>query len=55
MKYLTKKLFGTLFVDKGYLSQKLFDALWEKGIKLVTKQKRMQKRKELWNCQKESY
>ena len=45
MKHLTKKLFGALFADKGYLSQKLFDTLWEKGIKLVTKQKKNAKKK----------
>lgn len=27
MEHLTKKMFGTLFADKGYVSQKLFDAL----------------------------
>ena len=43
MKHLTKKMFGTLFADKGYVSQKLFDTLWEKGIKLITKQKKCKK------------
>jgi len=33
---LTKKLFGKLFGDRGYLSAKLFQNLWNKGIKLVT-------------------
>lgn len=45
MEHLTKKTFGTLFADKGYISQKLFDALWEQGIKLVTKQKKNAKKK----------
>ncbi len=25
---LSRKLFGDLFADKGYISKKLFDALW---------------------------
>lgn len=33
---LSKKLFGHLFGDKGYLSNKLFKNLYEKGIKLIT-------------------
>jgi len=34
---LSKDLFGKLFGDKGYLSQKTFQQLFEKGITLVTK------------------
>lgn len=33
---LAKRLYGKLFADKGYTSQKLFDALFEDGIQLVT-------------------
>ena len=33
---LSKKLFGKLFGDKGYLSQKLFKKLFSKGLNLVT-------------------
>lgn len=33
---LAKRLYGKLFTDKGYISQKLFDALFEDGIQLVT-------------------
>jgi Transposase DDE domain. len=33
---LTKKLFGKLFGDKGYVSQSLFDSLFNQGIHLVT-------------------
>lgn len=40
MEVLTKNLFGKLFADKGYISQKLFEKLWEKGVELVTKQKK---------------
>ena len=33
---LAKRLQGKLFADKGYISQKLFDSLFEEGIQLVT-------------------
>lgn len=33
---LSRKLFGDLFADKGYISKKLFDVLWNEGIHLVT-------------------
>ena len=31
-----KRLYGKLFADKGYISQKLFEMLFEDGIQLVT-------------------
>jgi hypothetical protein len=34
---LIKKLFGKLFGDKGYISQPLFETLYEDGVRLVTK------------------
>jgi hypothetical protein len=34
---MTKGLFGKLFGDKGYISQKLFELLYENGIQLVTR------------------
>lgn len=37
---LSKGLFGKLVGDKGYISQKLFDELFEKGLQLVTKIKK---------------
>uniref|UniRef100_UPI0026DA56F8 IS982 family transposase n=1 Tax=Bacteroides zoogleoformans TaxID=28119 RepID=UPI0026DA56F8 len=33
---LAKRLYGKLFADKGYISKKLFDFLFEDGIQLVT-------------------
>jgi hypothetical protein len=36
---LVKELFGKLFGDKGYISQPLFEALYEDGVRLVTKLK----------------
>lgn len=33
---MTKDLFGKLFGDKGYLSQALFEELFERGLELIT-------------------
>lgn len=33
---LAKRLFGKLFGDRGYLSQALFEQLWQQGVQLVT-------------------
>ncbi len=33
---MTKDLFGKLFGDKGYLSQALFEQLYERGLQLIT-------------------
>ena len=33
---MSKELFGKLFGDKGYLSQALFEALFERGLELIT-------------------
>ena len=42
---LVKDLFGKLFGDKGYISQKLFDMLFADGLQLVTKIRRNMKNK----------
>lgn len=34
---LVQDLWGKCFGDKGYLSSKLFEQLWEKGVQLITK------------------
>ena len=34
---LTEGLTGKLIGDRGYISQKLFDTLWERGLQLITK------------------
>lgn len=47
MQHLTKDMFGKLYADKGYISQKLFDKLWNNGIQLITKQKKNAKKKGL--------
>jgi hypothetical protein len=36
---LVKELFGKLFGDKGYISQPLFETLYDDGVRLVTKLK----------------
>ena len=33
---MSKDLFGKLFGDKGYLSQALFETLYERGLELIT-------------------
>ena len=42
---LTREMFGKLFADKGYISPKLFDKLWERGVQLITKVKKNMKNK----------
>ena len=37
---LTAGLTGKLIGDRGYLSQQLFDELWERGLQLITKIRR---------------
>lgn len=42
---LTTNMWGKLCGDRGYISQKLFDSLWERGIHLITKIKKNMKNK----------
>lgn len=42
---LAAGLFGKLFGDKGYISQALFEQLWEQGVHLITRLKRNMKQK----------
>ena len=37
---LAQKLYGKLFGDRGYISSGLFETLYNKGIKLVTRIKK---------------
>ena len=39
VEQLTKKLWGKVFGDKGYISQRLQDQLKEKGVELITKRR----------------
>jgi hypothetical protein len=34
---LARALVGKLFGERGYISQKLFEQLWEQGVQLITK------------------
>ena len=36
LEAMTQNLFGKLFGDKGYLSQTLFETLYERGLELIT-------------------
>ena len=36
METMTTDLKGKLFADKGYISKKLFDSLWKRGLHLIT-------------------
>ena len=40
---MTKDLIGKLFGDRGYMSQKLFEQLYDGGLELVTKSKKNMK------------
>ena len=40
---LTREVFGKLFADRGYLSQKLFEKLFQRNITLITKIKKNMK------------
>lgn len=42
---LARSLFGKLFGDRGYISQQLFERLWEQGVQLVTKLRKNMKNK----------
>lgn len=45
MNSLTKEIFGKLFADRGYISQKLFEKLPKRDITLVTRAKKNMKNK----------
>jgi Transposase DDE domain len=34
--HLTRRIFGKLFGDKGYISSELFTELWDRGLQLIT-------------------
>jgi transposase len=45
VKHLTKNLMGKLFGDKGYLSKKLFEDLFQRGLQLITNIRKNMKNK----------
>jgi Transposase DDE domain len=42
---LVRQLWGKLFGDRGYISQRLFDELWAQGLQLIRKLKKKMKNK----------
>ncbi|KAM3111691.1 IS982 family transposase [Phormidesmis sp. 146-33] len=42
---MTQDLIGQLFGDRGYISQKLFEELYDRGLQLVTKSKKNMKQR----------
>ena len=42
---MTQDLIGKLFGDRGYISQELFEKLYEQGLKLITRHKKNMKQK----------
>jgi Transposase DDE domain len=45
VRKLVRHLWGKLFGDRGYISQELFEQLWEQDLQLITKLKRNMKNK----------
>lgn len=45
MPDLVKNLWGKLFADKGYISQALFEMLFDQNLQLITKLKRTMRTK----------
>jgi IS5 family transposase len=43
VREMTKDLVGKLFGDRGYISQGLFEALFERGLELITKRRKNMK------------
>lgn len=42
---LTQDLIGKLFGDRGYISQELFEKLYQQGLQLITRHKKKMKQK----------
>ena len=51
ISHLTQEIFGKLYADRGCISQKLFDRLFEKDIALTTKIRKNMKNRmmEMWD------
>ena len=45
LDHLSHKLFGKIFADKGYISKKWFEKLWQNNSQLITKLKSNMKNK----------
>ena len=49
---MTKNIFGKLYGDRGYVSQKLADFLWNDGVHLVYKRRKNMKKQNLSDTDK---
>ena len=47
---MTKGIFGKLFGDRGYISQDLFEKLYEQRLQLITRYKKNMKQKLVGAC-----
>ena len=52
MSVMVKELFGKLFGDRGYISQKLADYLWNDGVELIYKRRKNMKKMNLSDTDK---
>lgn len=52
IKNMSKNIFGKLYGDRGYISQKLADFLWNDGIHLVYKRRKNMKKQNLSDTDK---
>ena len=52
LKVMTKEVFGKLFGDRGYISQKLAEYLWNDGVELVYKRRKNMKKMNLSDTDK---
>ena len=52
MTVMTKELFGKLFGDRGYVSQKLAEYLWNDGVELIYKRRKNMKKMNLSDTDK---
>ena len=52
MTVMTKKVFGKLFGDRGYISQKLAEYLWNDGVELIYKRRKNMKEMNLSDTDK---
>ena len=52
MSVMTKDVFGKLFGDRGYISQKLAEYLWNDGVELIYKRRKNMKKMNLSDTDK---
>lgn len=52
LKVMTKEVFGKLFGDRGYISQKMAEYLWNDGVELIYKRRKNMKKMNLSDTDK---